>query len=167
MTRQRDARNGLDFPGQCARFRIYANGPRTGLFFTVRVFASAAAMYRFLRASSSTVSGRTHGMVRRFHTDRLKDGKKIRTTGELGDVLLIRKYLRTGVLTHEMGHCTFAWAKRKGLLCLYTPHVAPSQLPRGKSKSARIDSVEEQLCYALGWFSRDLVDRLYKLELLK
>lgn len=118
---------------------------RSRLYYTVRVFATCAAMRQYIRRHRSVrVTGNCQGLATSFTVMRGERGRW-RTTRHAGELLLVVGYLGSRIVTHECAHLALAWARR----------VRVDLVGRGTAGNVSAD--EERFCYALG----DLVAATY------
>jgi hypothetical protein len=115
------------------------------LFFSVAVFETKKAMYRYYKKSQrgfKRVGLGFEAIVVSRHTVDYR-GKVGRSRPKMGEMLFVRRSLTMNIITHESGHAALVWYRRK----------FPQQ-----SFMERMDR-EEKFCYALGDIGRQIVIR--------
>lgn len=136
--------------------RVYP-AAKGGLYARVHVWATRAELHAHLRAIHS--GGRS--LIRKCHASWsgyyvLRITKKTghhRSLMAFGELNFYRAQIGTETVVHEMLHATLAWARRLAL---------PIELVRGETNDGLVDPVEERLCYAQGWMTRQFVTRARK-----
>lgn len=141
-------------PGDVLRFRVFPEAAR-GLYAYVTVFDLWKDFHWWSRekwelhperaknATGETVS--TRGRCVPYER-----GNGTRIYPDFAEVILCRKALGSGLISHEIAHCTHAWARRIGLLV------------DGDGDCEKRMEREERWCYAHGEMMRQTVDRLYR-----
>lgn len=128
--------SGKENPLIC--FRAFPDS-KNGLFFVVRIWASARALWRGLPDFKGA-----YGCVRTSTRYRVRPNRRLLYSKCAGTIDLCIGYLQPYVVAHEMTHAGLAWARRIGL------DIHDKARSRKDSDVMAKDCGEEQLCYAMG-----------------
>jgi hypothetical protein len=144
-------------PEPIAQFKIYPNNK--ALFYWVFVWRTIADLRRAIGPGHS----HTLGLCRSSRTIRIYgigDKRKDRMTPCIGEIHFCKKWLRSGIIAHELTHALFGWmAERR--LTVATAH--PLDRSGGKLKR---NSSEEIACHAMGEMYRQVCVELTKSKLI-
>jgi hypothetical protein len=141
--------------GQLAYFRIYPER-RSRLHYRVRVFASVAAIRRYLKASrvpQRRLGRRGLAMCSTYTMQRRRAGRW-RTLPVMGEIVFPRRGLRAGVIAHECTHAALGWAARIGF--------TPIDTPATRRRHLWVSADEERFCYGVGEMNRQIAVQIWK-----
>lgn len=140
------------------RFRVYPD-VRGGLFAYVFVFHAwkdfdwwSRQKWQLASTGRNYAGQRTRVLGRCVPYERRKSSNRL--LPDFAEIGFCRKAIGTRIITHEVAHCTHAWARRKGLLV------------DGHGDDFDRMAREELWAYAHGEMCAQIVDRLYRERLL-
>jgi hypothetical protein len=133
--------------------RLYPTDRRYGLWVRVEVYRTRREMHRAIRRW-----GRVQSAVRGLCSGVWVRPRGGRLNGCFAEVYLNRANLGQEVITHELDHAAFCWARRK--------RISLGREKRGPgSVTAREMLREEAFCHAHGRMVRQFVDWAYRRKL--
>jgi hypothetical protein len=127
-----------------AKFRIKL--PGSGFYFLVLVHRTERAMQTMVKEVYN-VGGRTYDAICLVVSEK---------TRKIGDIHFAQGFLNIDSISHESMHAAIAWARRKGL-----------SFAEDKNGSRYVTDDEELIVTAAGRLTRQIVEKLTKLGLLK
>lgn len=137
-------------------FRIY--GWKSSLYFRVYIWKHLKDVRREYNKNKNNkeTSNGVMAFVRPISRYRIYENDKHKITPLVGEIHLQLKNLKTGVITHESVHAAIALLKR-----LSFKFVKIDEIEYSKHINA-----EELFCYTVDCFARQIVDKIYKLNIL-
>jgi len=141
------------------KFRIYAW--KSSLYFNVYIWKYKKEMLAQWNRDDQSI-GRgcaafTHPFTIINFPSKKKDPKQRRRMLPIcGEIHLCYSDLGTEVITHESSHAAMAILRRK--------HFWFDKISNDENDNYM--QYEEELCYTVGYFARQIVDKLYKLKIL-
>ena len=142
-------------PQPIAEFRTFPEPSISGLYYTVKVFATLNELHTYVRRREmpARVGRSMGGIVTSWRRASFKR-RQGRTLPEMGEIALAKNFLGSEILSHEATHAALGWARRIRL----DPTIG--------GVGPNVSDFEERFCYGLGKIMRGIVLALYDRRLL-
>jgi hypothetical protein len=151
------ARGGPQPTGQLAKFNVYPERGTSRLHYTVRIFSTVATARRWCRLTGrvGAISAHGKGLCSTWKKFAVVPGAH--ASPQMGEIVLIKRWLGTEVICHESTHAAIGWLGRIGLL----------RALGAQTDGRWVSPVEERFAYGLGQISRQIAAQCWHRKLVE